>query len=269
MRTPILCFPDVRTTTCGGWVNVLSPGREGLVSWYSSSVLVTSKTHDRRLIHSSSCVHYTRIPNKSFATIQTQRFASASATTHLVVNAVGADRPGIVSEVTKHVVDHGGNVGESQAAKLGHYFSLMMLCTVPTSHYESFQKSMTDLKGMNATIFAADPEVTTRAPPAIGYSAMVHLEGANQPGIVHQVTAVLAANGLSVDRLTTGEEIAPHGGTTLFRMTCLATAHEPLAKDFHAEAIRVQLEGLGERLNCDVTMEDVQDESIGASFMGG
>ena len=128
---------------------------------------------------------------------------------------------------------------------------------------------MTDLKGMNATIFTADPEVTTRVRPAIGYSAMVHLEGANQPGIVHQVTAALASNGLSIDRLTTGEEIAPHGGTTLFHMQCLATAHEPLAKDFNVETIRMQLEALGERLNCDVTMDDVQDESIGASFMGG
>ena len=88
-------------------------GGRGIVSWYSSFALVTSKTHDIRLIHSSSCVHYTRIQNKSFPTIQTQRFASASATTHLVVNAVGADRPGIVSEVTKHVVDHGGKIGRA------------------------------------------------------------------------------------------------------------------------------------------------------------
>ena len=179
--------------------------------------------------------------------------------------------PGIVSEVTKHVVDHGGNVGESQAAKLGHYFSLMMLCSVPTPHYESFQKSMSDLKNMNATIFVADPDATatTRVRPAIGYSGTVHLEGANQPGIVHQVTATLAANGLSIDRLATGEEIAPHGGTTLFHMQCLATAQEPLAKDFDVETIRAQLEALGERLNCDVTLEDVQDDSIGASFVGG
>lgn len=174
-----------------------------------------------------------------------------------------------MSEVTKHVVDHGGNVGESQAAKLGHYFSLMMLCTVPTPQFESFQKSMTDLKGMNATVFTADPEVTTRVRPAIGYSGSVILEGANQPGIVHQVTAVLAAYGLSIDRLTTGEEIAPHGGTTLFHMHCVATAQEPLSKDFDVETIRKQLEALGERLNCDVSLEDAQDESIGASFMGG
>ena len=51
-------------------------------------------------------------------------------------------------------------------------------------------------------------------------------------------------------------------------MQCLATAQEPLAKDFDVETIRAQLEALGERLNCDVTLEDVQDDSIGASFVG-
>ena len=123
---------------------------------------------------------------------------------------------------------------------------------------------------MNATVFAAESETfSNHVRPAIGYSGSVHLEGADQPGIVHQVTAVLAANGLSIDRLTTGEDIAPHGGTTLFHMQCIATAQEPLAKDFDVEKIRMQLEALGERLNCDVTLEDVQDESIGASFLGG
>lgn len=194
---------------------------------------------------------------------------SFSTTAHVVVNAVGADRPGIVSEVTKHVVDHGGNVGESQAAKLGQYFSLMMLCTVPTQKLASFQASMTTLKGMNASVFETElPKVTTvRA--AIGYSGIVYLEGADQPGIVHNVTAILAANGLSIDKLKTGEDIAPYGGTTLFHMHCVASAQEPLAKDFDVEKIRVQLEALGERLNCDVTLEDMQDDSIGASFMGG
>jgi glycine cleavage system regulatory protein len=170
--------------------------------------------------------------------------------------------------VTKYVVDHGGNVGESQAAKLGHYFSLMMLCTVPSHELDSFQRSLTQLQGVNATAFSAvTPSTAVKA--AIGYAGSVILEGANQPGIVYQVTSLLASNGLSIDKLSTGQDIAPHGGTTLFHMHCIATAQEPLAKDFDVEKIRSQLDTLAERLNCDIELEDVQDDSIGASFMGG
>jgi glycine cleavage system regulatory protein len=171
--------------------------------------------------------------------------------------------------VTKYVVDHGGNVGESQAAKLGHYFSLMMLCTVPSQELDSFQKSLTLLQGVNATAFLADTPTTITVKAAIGYSGSVVLEGANQPGIVYQVTSLLASNGLSIDKLSTGQHIAPHGGTTLFHMNCIATAQEPLAKDFDVEKIRSQLDVLAERLNCDIELEDIQDDSIGASFMGG
>jgi len=183
---------------------------------------------------------------------------------------VGADRPGIVSEVTKHVVEAGGNVGESQAARLGtHYFSMLMLCQVPTTQKDAFEKAMHDLEGMNASVFEAEAPVVGVVKAAIGYSGIVHLDGANQPGILHKVTAALAQNGLSIDKLKTGEDIAPHGGTTLFHMKCVASAPEPLAKDFDPEKIRVQLEALGENLNCDVTLEDVQDDNIGASFVGG
>jgi len=185
----------------------------------------------------------------------------------LVVNAVGADRPGIVSEVTQHVVEAGGNVGESQAAKLGHHFSLMMLLTVPADKTNAFKERMYGIRGINASIFETTESAGSATGPAVvGYAGMVTLEGANQPGIVHTVTTILAQNGMSIDKLKTGEDIAPHGGTTLFHMTCMVNALEPLSKDFSPEKVRDQLEALGERLNCDVEMEDVQDDTVGASF---
>ena len=55
----------------------------------------------------------------------------------MIINAVGTDRLGIVSDMTKYVTDVGGNVGESQAAKLGNYFSLMMLVQIPQDKTES------------------------------------------------------------------------------------------------------------------------------------
>jgi glycine cleavage system regulatory protein len=44
----------------------------------------------------------------------------------VVVHSIGADRPGIVADITRIVTDKGGNVGESRAQLLGGIFSLMM-----------------------------------------------------------------------------------------------------------------------------------------------
>ena len=88
-----------------------------------------------------------------------------STHTNLIVNAVGADRPGIVSDMTKFVTDVGGNVGQSQAAKLGHYFSLMMQIEVPSQHLEKLKNSLTTMPGMNASIFeTTKPDKITLTP---------------------------------------------------------------------------------------------------------
>jgi len=90
------------------------------------------------------------------------------STTHLVVNAVGTDRPGIVSEVTRQVVEAGGNVGESQAARLGHHFSLMMLLTVPSEKLALLKDSVSTIQGISASIFETDAPRVDMAKPAIG-----------------------------------------------------------------------------------------------------
>jgi len=83
-----------------------------------------------------------------------------------VVNAVGSDRPGIVSGVTKLVVNAGGNVGASQAAKLGSHFGLMMLISVPKSQSASLQSALAAMEGMSTTCYTtSDPravEITPR-----------------------------------------------------------------------------------------------------------
>ena len=87
---------------------------------------------------------------------------------HLIVNAVGADRPGIVAEITKYVTDAGGNVGASQAAKLGHYFSLMMQVSVPTGALDRLRSSLTEMQNMNASIFETDAPDSITVAPTIG-----------------------------------------------------------------------------------------------------
>lgn len=66
----------------------------------------------------------------------------------------------------------------------------------------------------------------------------------------------LTQNGLSVDKMETSDEIAPHGGTTLFKMQGIANAFEPVATGFDIEDIKQRLTKLGDELNCDIHMED-------------
>lgn len=83
------------------------------------------------------------------------------------------------------------------------------------------------------------------------------LEGADNVGIVHKVTSILANNGLSIEKMETSDEMAPYGGTTLFRMMGIAHAYQPVSAGFDAEKVKAELEKLGEDLNCNIDMTDL------------
>jgi glycine cleavage system transcriptional repressor len=95
------------------------------------------------------------------------------------------------------------------------------------------------------------------------------LEGADNPGIVHKITSALAASGLSIDRMETEQEIAPYGGSVLFKMRGTAVAAYPLAKGFDLSKIKKELSELGDSLNCEVHLEDASDDSYQGSFYAG
>lgn len=69
--------------------------------------------------------------------------------------------------------------------------------------------------------------------------------------------------------MKTFEESAPHGGTTLFFMSGVATSPAPLANGFDPNAIREELEELGDEMNCEIDLEDMQDDKYSASFYAG
>lgn len=109
------------------------------------------------------------------------------------------------------------------------------------------------------------PIATTTAIDSGSFS----LTGADNPGIVHKITSALATAGLSIDKLETDQEIAPHGGSILFKMHGTAIAIAPLAKHFDIAKIKADLEELGDSLNCEVSMEDTVDDSYQGSFYAG
>ena len=86
----------------------------------------------------------------------------------IFVSAVGADRRGIVSDITKIVVEKGGNVGESQATNLGSHFGLSMLVSAPKHESEALQASLTSLPGLATSCFVTGDPNDVSIIPDIG-----------------------------------------------------------------------------------------------------
>jgi predicted amino acid-binding ACT domain protein len=93
--------------------------------------------------------------------------SSGAGTKPLIINAVGQDRLGIVSDITGMVISCGGNVGESSAAKLGAHFSLMMLVEVPQEQMVNLTAQLQSMPDMNAAVFESNLDGTTKLTPQI------------------------------------------------------------------------------------------------------
>jgi glycine cleavage system transcriptional repressor len=124
--------------------------------------------------------------------------------THLAVTAFGADRPGIVAAVTGVLVDHGGNLEDTAMTILGGHFAMMLVVEVPDDEGPEALEVALDAAvrplGLSVAVRPIEGEGSSRA---AGDRWAVSVYGADQPGIVHRVTRLLADRGANVADLST------------------------------------------------------------------
>ena len=84
------------------------------------------------------------------------------------------------------------------------------------------------------------------------FEARISVELADNPGIVHKVTSLLASNRISVTKLSTQQELAPFGGTTLFSLTGLISSAEPVDPDRLRSAFDLLQQDTGIDVNIDI-----------------
>ena len=124
-----------------------------------------------------------------------------------VVTAFGPDRPGIVAAVTGVLVEHGANLADTAMTDLAGQFAMVLVVDLPADEVvpalEAALAAGTRSLGLTVTVRPLDdderpPEVAT---DVTAWSVSVY--GADQPGIVHRVTTVLAASDANIVDLTT------------------------------------------------------------------
>lgn len=159
----------------------------------------------------------------------------------LVLTVSGTDRAGLVSALAEVIAANGGNWEQSQMAELAGTFAGIVTVTVADDDVDRLTEALAPLHGLlDVTARRADP-----APAAAsGKRFSLELVGDDRPGIVHEITAVLARHGVSVERLHTATREAPMSGGALFE----ARADLVVPATADAEALQRDLEQLANEL---------------------
>lgn len=171
----------------------------------------------------------------------------------LVITLIGPDNPGIVDSVSKVVASSGGNWLESRMAHLAGKFAGVLLVEVADDQAASLEEALGRLggSGLKVTVERSEPPVTGQQ-----HAMEIELLGVDRPGLVHEISALLASHRINVEELVTDRRAAPHSGDHLFHARLRVII--PLTVD--VTVVRLGMERLAGDLMVDVRLAEAPDD---------
>lgn len=166
----------------------------------------------------------------------------------VILTVIGPDRPGLVSALSEKAAALGANWLESRLAHLSGHFAGIVRLEVPGSNVDRLVEELAKLEtiGLSVRVTRSD----AASPAGSGTAMTLELVGQDKPGIVRDISAVLARHGVSIEELETGCTSGAMSGETMFR----AAARLRLPPGLAAEALRGALEALGNELMVDIQL---------------
>jgi glycine cleavage system regulatory protein len=168
--------------------------------------------------------------------------------TSLVLTVLGADRPGLVESLARVVAEHGGNWVESRMAHLAGHFAGILRVEVDADRADALTAELKALGAAGLESIVHPDRVGTT--PVDLPLVQLELVGQDRPGIVREISRVLAAQGVNVEELHTECVAAPTTGQSLFR----ASARLRLPAGVSEASLRTALEAVAADLMVDVEL---------------
>ncbi len=170
--------------------------------------------------------------------------------TTIVLSILSDDHPGIIKSLSRLLSSHGGNWTESSMLSLAGKFAGILLASLPGEEADAFIEGLGALEQEGMQIIAQRSGVLSV--PDKKNEFTLDLVGQDRPGIVHDITRILASHGINVLELETHCQSASMSGESLF----LAHARLMAPADASTSALQDELEELANELMVDIKLED-------------
>lgn len=174
----------------------------------------------------------------------------------LVMTILGQDRPGVVESVAELVSQHGANWLESRMAHLAGQFAGVVHVEVEADSADRLVEALRKLDNQGLTVIVQKDQQSSVAESF----APLHLDlmGNDRPGIVRQVTHVLAERKVNVEQFQTERIVAPMTGERLFR----ASAVLRLPNGLSSTELQEALEQIASDLMVDIQLKADRDATF-------
>ena len=174
---------------------------------------------------------------------------------HYAVIAIGADRPGIVAALTGTLYERGANLEDVASSILRGHFAIMLVVDAPAGsgagELEEALRGAVEPIGVAVSV----RDVEAGAPRRVTATHALIAYGADRPGIVAGLTALLAGSDVNITDLSC--RLAGEGPAVYVLVAEVAV---PAGRD--AEALRGEIEARGRELGVDVTFRPIETDTL-------
>lgn len=147
---------------------------------------------------------------------------------HLVITALGVDRPGIVNTITRHVSSCGCNIEDSRLAMLGEEFTFIMLLSGSWNAITLIESTL-PLKGAELELLIVMKRTNASARPPMPATVWVQVEVADSPHIIERFTDLFDTHQMNIAELVSRTQPAQDNQPPLLYIQI--TAHSPASQD--------------------------------------
>ncbi|HVN71278.1 MAG TPA: ACT domain-containing protein [Desulfomonilia bacterium] len=168
--------------------------------------------------------------------------------TNIVLTLTGTDRTGIVEDITKLLLDLGGNVETSRMARLGGEFAVLMLVSLPEKELNRLDENLLTLinQGFKVTTIRTGQTYADTHAGWLPYK--IEVFGADHEGIIHEIAHTLSRLGINIESMDTSITRAPNSGAPLFSMITLVV----VPPDLSVKQVKTALKDAGHHLQVDI-----------------
>ena len=167
----------------------------------------------------------------------------------LVMTIISPDRTGLVETIARVVADHGGNWLESRMCRLGGEFAGILRIEIPADKKAPLLAVLQNISGLSVSVHSGQPVTAATS----GRQTKLEIVGSDRPGIVHEITSVLARATVNVEEFFSELVSAPMSGETLFK----ASARLQLPERCDLAALKTDLEKIAADLLVDVSFAEL------------
>jgi glycine cleavage system transcriptional repressor len=177
----------------------------------------------------------------------------------LALLAIGRDRPGIVAAVSEVLLEHQGNVEDSQMAILRGHFAMTLVVSAPAAtDLAALRKGLERVRerlGLEALAVSEIEHIDTGEDAAASHIVSVY--GVDHPGILHAVASTLAGKRVGITDLTT-RVLGERGEAPLYTMI-LEVALPP---GCDAAALEQALSGVCAEQQVDFSFRELERDAL-------